>query len=84
MPTLRQQIRDFYDAHRLSDAKLEVILSVTQAVPEAAKVVEFPRTQIVRRMALAAVLLLCAALAFQFGVRRPKEIVYSSLTTIKK
>ena len=77
MPTLRQQIRDFYDAHRLSDAKVEMILRVTQAVPEAAKVVEFPRTQIVRRMALAAVLLLCAALAFQFGVRRPKEVSFA-------
>lgn len=77
MPSLRQQIRDFYDAQKLPDAKVDAILSVTQPEPVAPKVVEFPRALIMRRMALAAALLVFAALAFQFGGRRPQQVSFA-------
>jgi hypothetical protein len=70
MPDLRQQIREFYDAQKLSGAKVDAILSATRPAPAEPKVVEFPRAW-VRRMALAAALLIFAALAFQLGMRRP-------------
>ncbi len=79
MPSLRQQIRDYYDAQKLSDAKVDLILSVTEPTPGpiSTKVVEFPRALIMRRMAMAAAVLLCAMLAFQFGTRRPKLIPFA-------
>jgi hypothetical protein len=77
MPDFRQQIHDFYDAHRLSDAKLDAILSATAPVETSPKVVEFPRAQIVRRMALAAALVVFASLLFQFGFGRPKQVSFA-------
>ncbi|MGB8167883.1 MAG: hypothetical protein WCF18_10360 [Chthoniobacteraceae bacterium] len=81
MPSLRQQIRDYYDAQKLSGAKVDLILSVTEPVtaPAPAKVVEFPRALIVRRMALAATVLLLAMLVFQFGTRRSKQVSFALL-----
>lgn len=81
MPSLRQQIRDFYDAQKLPDAKVDAILSVTkpEAAPLPPKVVEFPRALIMRRMALAAAVLIVAALAFQFGARQPKQVSFAAL-----
>lgn len=81
MPNLRQQIRDFYDAQKLSDAKVDLILSVTKEEPTAApaKVVEFPRALIIRRMTIAAVALLFAVLVFQFRPSRPQQVSFAVL-----
>ena len=77
MSNLRQQIRAFYDEQKLSDAKADAILRATEPAPEGASVVKFPRAPIMRRMALAAALLLFAVLAFQFGARRPKAVSFA-------
>ena len=79
MPSLRQQIRDFYAAHRLPDAQVDAILSATRPVEAGAKVVKFPRARIIRRMALAAAVLLVAALVFQLGSRRPQPVSFAML-----
>src|SRR6186997_2574592 len=77
MPNLRQQIRAFYDAQKLSDEKADAILRETKPASEGTKAVEFPRAPVMRRMALAAALLLFAVLAFQFGARRPKPVSFA-------
>jgi hypothetical protein len=77
MPEFRQQIRDYYDAHQLPDGKVEAILRATEPVVARVKVVEFPRARIIRRMALAAALLLFAVLAFQFGAQRPRQVSFA-------
>lgn len=79
MSLLRQQIRDYYDSQKLPEATVDAVLRATAPVPVPVKVVEFPRAQIIRRMALAAILLLFAMLAFQFGARRPKQVSFAVL-----
>ena len=77
MPNFRQQIRDFYNTHKLSDAKVEAVLRATEPEVPVAKVVEFPRERIMRRMALAAMLLVFAMLAYQFGMRGPQRVSFA-------
>lgn len=81
MPSLRQQIRDYFDAQKLSDAKVDLILSVTgpASPPAPAKVVEFPRARIMRRMALAAAVLVFATLVFQFNTRQPRQVAFAAV-----
>lgn len=83
MPTLRQQIREYFDARPLPDLKVDVLLREGRTVAGAgetakkSRIVAFPRWT--RLLALAAALLVFAGLAASFLTPRSGQVSFAAL-----
>jgi hypothetical protein len=83
MPSLRQQLHDYYDAQALSTAKAEAILRASREATSERRTAHEPKVITVRRwpriLALAAAVAVLAGLAVWVVMPPPEQVPYAAL-----